>query len=389
MKALELFAGAGGLALGTANAGFRHVVLVEWDPHACSTLRSNFAGTNVLQTDVRLMKYSDYGGDIALISGGPPCQPFSIGGKHQAWDDHRDMFPEAIRAVAEVRPKAFLFENVKGLSRQAFSAYLEYILLQLTYPSLNRKPNEAWAEHLTRLEQHHSGTGGRHPEYKVFSPRVLNAADYGVPQKRERIFFVGFRADVNAPWRFPEPTHSEESLLIAKWITGEYWENAGVSPTQERPDDKILLRLKMRMTNIQARKPWRTLRDAISDLPDPSSGAAQVIHNHILQAGAKPYPGHSGSIIDEPSKTLKAGDHGVPGGENMIVLPGQRYRYLTVRESARVQTFHDHYLFVGSWTEAMRQLGNAVPVALATTMASSIHMALAGQGTLDVGKCYA
>lgn len=109
-------------------------------------------------------------------------------------------------------------------------------------------------------------------------------------------------------------------------------------------------------------------------LPDPEAHprASSRILNHRFQPGARSYPGHTGSPIDEPAKTLKAGDHGVPGGENMLRLPGGSIRYFSVRESARLQTFPDDYLFRGSWMETMRQLGNAVPVRLAEVVARSI-----------------
>ena len=114
------------------------------------------------------------------------------------------------------------------------------------------------------------------------------------------------------------------------------------------------------------------MRDAIWGLPDPRTKDANKFLNHRFQAGAKAYPGHTGSPLDLPSKTLKAGDHGVPGGENMIVQDDGTLRYLTIREAARLQTFPDGYQFHGSWTETMRQLGNAVPVMLARVVASSV-----------------
>ncbi|RYZ81032.1 MAG: DNA (cytosine-5-)-methyltransferase, partial [Proteobacteria bacterium] len=123
--------------------------------------------------------------------------------------------------------------------------------------------------------------------------------------------------------------------------------------------------------------PWVTLAEGIEDLPHPSRPAAKKIRNHDLQDGAKAYPGHTGSPLDRPAKALKAGAHGVPGGENMIAYPDGSVRYLTVRESARVQTFPDDYAFLGSWTEAMRQLGNAVPVKLARVVGESVAKALA------------
>jgi hypothetical protein len=93
---------------------------------------------------------------VAVISGAPPCQPFSLGGKHGGRGDARDMFPEAVRSVREIGPKAFVFENVKGLLRQNFASYLEYIVLQLTYPSMTRDMDEPWESHLARLERHHT-----------------------------------------------------------------------------------------------------------------------------------------------------------------------------------------------------------------------------------------
>ena len=115
---------------------------------------------------------------------------------------------------------------------------------------------------------------------------------------------------------------------------------------------------------------WRTVRDAIIGLDDPRESTRWL--NHQYQPGAKAYPGHTGSPLDEPAKALKAGDHGVPGGENMLRYPNGRVRYFSVRESARIQTFPDNWVFNGSWSENMRQLGNAVPVLLAQTVAASV-----------------
>jgi DNA (cytosine-5)-methyltransferase 1 len=116
------------------------------------------------------------------------------------------------------------------------------------------------------------------------------------------------------------------------------------------------------------------VREALADLPDPQTEAraAAELLNHRFQPGARSYPGHTGSPLDEPAKTLKAGVHGVPGGENMLLRPDGSVRYFSVRESARLQTFPDNYKFHGSWTETMRQLGNAVPVKLAEVVAKDV-----------------
>jgi DNA (cytosine-5)-methyltransferase 1 len=385
MRSIELFAGAGGLGIGASRAGFTPEAVIEWDRYCCDTMRENrdrglepVAHWPVFHGDVRQFEYGQIRGQIDLVSGGPPCQPFSICGKHAGPLDERDMFPEAVRAVRELRPKAFLIENVKGLTRQAFASYLEYIRLQLTYPEILARKREAWTDHLARLERHH--TQGHHDglHYRLVM-RLLNAADYGVPQKRERVFLVGFRSDLDAEWCFPDPTHSEEALLWAQWRSGEYWERHQVAK-RKRPDDEKGRARARRLDEAPALLPWNTVRDALHGLPDPEtdSAAAEMFLNHRFQPGARSYPGHTGSPLDEPAKTLKAGDHGVPGGENMLRRPDGSIRYFSVRESARLQTFPDDFLFHGSWTETMRQLGNAVPVTLAEVVARSIHTQLRG-----------
>jgi len=110
-------------------------------------------------------------------------------------------------------------------------------------------------------------------------------------------------------------------------------------------------------------------------LPQPDSQGS-FDQEHILRQGARSYPGHNGSYIDMPSKTIKAGDHGVPGGENMIRYPDETVRYYTTLEAKRIQTFPDNYRFIGCWTESMRQIGNAVPVELGYFLASSLSRAL-------------
>lgn len=383
VKSVELFTGAGGLAMGTAKAGFHHLALVERDKHSCYTIRENQQRSNNVVSDWRLhqMDVADFdtstiNGEIDLLAGGPPCQPFSIGGRHSSHLDERDMFPQFFRAVRELRPKAFLIENVRGLLRQNFINYFEYIILQLTHPEVLLNDNESWVEHVARLKHHHNGAVPDDLKYKV-TFKLLNAADYGVPQKRERVFIVGFRSDLNINWSWTEPTHTEEALIWDKWVTGEYWERHGI-PSSARPECNPKLRARLQKTGASLlgsmTAPWHTVRDAISDLPEPENiDAASSIPNHTYISGARSYPGHTGSPLDEPAKTLKAGVHGVPGGENMLALPSGEVRYFTVREAARLQTFPDDYYFPCTWGESMRQIGNAVPVNLAYIIASGIY----------------
>jgi DNA (cytosine-5)-methyltransferase 1 len=340
------------------------------------------------EMDVADFDYSTIQCEVDLLAGGPPCQPFSIGGKHRGHNDERNMFPEVLRAIRILKPRAILIENVKGLLRQSFSTYFEYIRLQLEHPEVARREDELWTDHLSRLERHHTGGLYDGLHYKIVA-RLLNAADYGIPQKRERVFIVGFRCDIEQKWSFPDSTHSLDALLWSQWKSGEYWDRYEIARNDRpKPPARFQTRIKQILPICRfSLKPWKTVRDAISDLPDPEyDGCPDSISNHRLNPGARGYAGHTGSPLDEPAKTLKAGDHGVPGGENMLVKGDGRVRYFTVRESARLQTFPDDFVFQGSWTEAMRQLGNAVPVTLAEIVAKEIHGVLKGKVGIESGR---
>lgn len=380
MRSIELFAGAGGLGIGVSRAGFEHAAVMDWDRWACDTLRENkakglspFAHWPIHEVDVRNFDFTGIEGNVDLVSGGPPCQPFSMGGRHRAFRDERDMFPHAIRAVRDLKPRAFIFENVKGLTRASFANYLEYIHLQLTYPDVALLPEEDWLHHLARLEDYHTRGANDGLHYHVVK-QVLNAADYGVPQRRERVFFVGFRADTGIRWHFPIKTHSRDALLWAQWRSGVYWDPHKVA-RKNRPEGGRAKARAEKLISKPPLHPWSTVRDAIQDLPDPEMlpEAAAFFHDHRFQPGARSYPGHTGSPLDEPAKTLKAGVHGVPGGENMLRRTDGTVRYFSIRESARLQTFPDDMVFHGSWTETMRQLGNAVPVDLARIVACGVR----------------
>lgn len=382
---IELFSGAGGSALGVSRAGFLHRLVTDWDKPSCDTLtENNKRGVShvrewpILQDDVKNISFTDFPKKIDLLAGGPPCQPFSLGGKHRGQKDNRDMFPEMVRAVRELRPKAVFIENVRGLIRESFAKYYSYIILQLTYPELVRAQSEDWLDHLKRLERHHTRGAYKGLYYRVVY-RVLNAADYGVPQHRERVIIVGFRSDLGIEWSFPSPTHSKDALIQDQWVTGDYWERHRV-PRKNRPKAPSQIQIRALWNGkdgLPAEKPWRTVRDALYGLPLPASARDEDPLNHFLVPGARRYPGHTGSSLDQPSKTIKAGVHGVPGGENMVNLDDGRARYYTIREAARIQTFPDAFVFPVSWSESMRQIGNAVPVALAEKIGWGIREKIA------------
>jgi DNA (cytosine-5)-methyltransferase 1 len=242
---------------------------------------------------------------------------------------------------------AFLFENVRGLARPAFADYLRWIRASLACPTIERRRGETHDAHRARIER------SKGSSYDVMVLKV-NAADFGAPQRRMRVIIMGMRRELGIELLPPLPTHSRERLLWDQRVTGEYWKRHRL-----RRSDRIGSPLAI----VPAEAPWVTVRDALKGLGEPNGKA-----NHVLQNGARVYVGHTGSPLDEPAKALKAGDHGVPGGENMLVRDDGSVRYLTIREAARLQGLPDTYQFGCAWTESMRQLGNAVPTHLSESL---------------------
>lgn len=376
LNAVELFAGGGGMALGTERAGFHHAALLELNRHAVETLVHNAElGTGIRSdlpievTDVAKFDYSRIEEPVDLLAGGAPCQPFSLGGRHAGQKDRRNLFPEVFRAQRALQPRAVLLENVRGLTRKAFRPYLEYILLQLALPGIEPDEEEGWRDHKDRLLRSLGRDDfGSLPTYHV-KVGLRECADFGLPQRRGRVFMIALRTDHGDPLAVPKGSYSKERLAYDQFKSGEYWDHHGlprphpnghrvpaVAPTSDR---------------------WRTVRDALRHLPAPTDGVAHACHpNHVGVPGAKSYPGHTGSPWDEPAKALKAGVHGVPGGENMLRDDDGTVRYFTVHEAALLQGFPEEYEFCGSRSEAMRQIGNAAPTPVCEEIARAIRTRL-------------
>ncbi len=289
LTAVELFAGAGGLALGTERAGFRHALLAEWDHDACETLRQNPEYPEwrdlVVEGDVRDVDFTAYRG-VDLIAGGPPCQSFSTGrGGRRLGRAELNMFPAAVQAIADARPRAVLLENVTGLVK-------------------GRKARA----YFTRVRAQIEGLG-----YRV-EWRVVNAADHGVPQLRERVITVAFRHDVDARWEWPAPT----------------W-------------------------------PRRTIREALAGLPPQLRPDLSLIDQ-----GKKVFP--RVNRLDALAWTITT--------LWATVLLREAGGLLSIPEIARLQTFPDEWSFAGTPDSQLRQLGNAVPVNLARALAGAVARAL-------------
>jgi DNA (cytosine-5)-methyltransferase 1 len=393
---IELFTGGGGLALAMHNAGFRHLLAVELDRRACATLRLNTAEPfdpdaeqakdldskwPLIEGDIRTAVFERWHGEVDVVAGGVPCQPWSLGGAHKGYDDPRNLWPELFRVVRETRPRAVIAENVKGLLRPSFKPYYDYILNELRAPferrAVRKGEREDWRQHNARLEKILKNDVKDPSERYDVKYMLVNSADYGVPQVRWRVFVVAFRRDLGlADWELPRATHAEAALLSAQ-ADGTYWDEHRVPKRERFATGALPQMLALDEERPQPRR-WRTLRDAIKGLGEPLGDRVEhprYLH-HYGWPGARIYRGHTPNELDVPAKTIKAGVHGVPGGETVLRRPDGSIRYMTVREVARVMTFPDSWCLDGPRGEQMRQLGNAVPVQLGEVMANAVAAAL-------------
>lgn len=378
LNSVEIFAGGGGMALGMRQAGFSHEALVEWWAPAAKVLRHNAAlnsdlwtEDHVLENDVRKVSH-ELGeiGTVNMVAGGPPCQPFSLAGAGAGHSDDRNMFPAALDIVRQLVPEYVVFENVPGLTRPSFAPYLDYVRDQLRRPTIAPKDDELWNEHHARIR-----ASAVDDLYRVYQEEI-DAADVGVAQSRRRIFLIAIRADVagSGAWSGVTKTHSRDLLLHQQWVTGAYWERHGLTRPVETPG-----RLRAQIERIKKtgeptdKLPWRTLRDLLLNVPEPAiEVAADDWPNHVAIPGARTYAKHNGSPLDMPSKTIKAGVHGVAGGEGMLRELDGTVRYFSIREAALVQGFPRDYEFPGIRSRVMGVIGNAVAVDVAARVGRAL-----------------
>ena len=307
--AIDLFAGAGGTALGLENAGFRHVLLNEFDKNAASTLINNRPNWNVSREDIADVDFKPYAGVIDLIEGGFPCQSFSYAGKKLGFEDTRGtLFYQFARAVKEVSPKIAIGENVRGLSTHDEGKTLETMVRIL--------------EDLG---------------YKV-ATKVMRSQYLDVPQKRERLLIFGVREDLKVPILFPKERDYTVSLK-------EALANCPKSEGQRYSEYK-----KRIMSLIPEGGYWRDL---------PVDLQKEYMMTSFNMGGGKTGMARRLSW-GEPSLTLTCN----PAQKQTERCHPEETRPLTVREYARVQTFPDNWHFTGSTSAQYKQIGNAVPVNL-------------------------
>jgi DNA (cytosine-5)-methyltransferase 1 len=362
------------MALGMHRAGFEIVDLVERDAASCKTLRDNAdrlgwkKPDQITPRDVRHISHAGYGRPD-LLCAGAPCQPFSRAGERRGRADERNMLGEVVRAVALTRPRAFVIENVRGLLFESQIGYLKSIVARLRRPSVD-DPSTPGCED---LYHERAPKPGPDDDYLV-QWKVLDAADFGLAQRRPRLFVVGIAREETGTFAWPEPTHFR-SDLIEDLRDGIYWE--GRDHVSQAARNRATAGLPVKALTREGQR-WKTLRDLTEELGPPIlPGRRAEDPCHVLVRGARLYgTKHSGSPIDWVSKTVKAGVHGTPGGEHIVVKTTNNYRYLTVRECAALQGFPADYVLPEKRTPAMRQLGNAVPVAVAEALGGSLKAAL-------------
>lgn len=317
-NSIELFAGAGGLALGLENAGLKCVMLNEFDKYACQTLRMNRPNWNVVEGDVAQIDFSKYKNKVDVITGGFPCQAFSYAGKRLGLEDARGtLFYEFARAVQTIKPLICVGENVKGLLNHEGGATLEGMKSIL-----------------------------KEIGYKVLEPKVLKAIFYKVPQKRERLFLVGIREDIDVDFFYPSPFHKIYNLQDA-FKSGELF-NCDVPKSLGTKYPK-------RKAEILKKVPeggyWRDL---------PLKLQKEYMQKSFFLGGGKTGMARRMSW-NEPSLTLTCS----PAQKQTERCHPSETRPFTVREYARIQTFPDDWEFSGSINQQYKQIGNAVPVNLA------------------------
>lgn len=321
-RVLELCAGGGGLALGLERAGFEHVALIEFNKHAAATLRRNRPEWNVVEDDVRKVDFTQYRSRIDLLAGGLPCTPFTTVGEKKGKEDENDLMMEGVRAVGEIAPKAFAFENVEGLLHSKHSDYVAALLRRFSK-----------AGYVTDIHR-------------------INTRDYGVAQDRSRIMIVGFRKDLagvfRMPPKFPEMARNMGDVL-ADLMGANGWSGVDdwIRMMRERPEfDRFGKQIGV---------------GALSDTIRGYQGSAQQGEAHrALKNGVSYAP---------PAKAAPTNEDASREG----FVPG-----LTNRMRARLQDFPDAWEFAGGLASVADQIGNAVAPSMANAMGLALMSALKG-----------
>ena len=323
---IELFAGAGGLALGLEKAGICHVLLNEIDKHASATLKKNRPSWNIHCDDIKNIDFTPYKG-VDLVTGGFPCQAFSYAGKKRGLEDTRGtLFYEFARALKESEAKVFLAENVRGL--------------------LSHEKGETIKTIVAVFEE---------LGYHVYKPKLLKAIYHDVPQKRERIFIIGVKKELAKKAKLTWPKENEKIYTLKDALKKSDLFSCDVpkSKGQKYPEKK-----KEVLDQVPAGGYWRDL---------PLDVQKEYMQKSFYLGGGK--TGIARRISwDEPCLTLTCS----PAQKQTERCHPEETRPFEVREYARIQTFPDDWEFAGSTNQQYKQIGNAVPVNLAKAIGATL-----------------
>jgi DNA (cytosine-5)-methyltransferase 1 len=395
---IELFTGAGALALALEEAGFMPLAVNDHDGFASQTLLANRAADfdpaapspanlgdpwPLLHGDIRELDFSRWHGSVDLLAGGVPCQPWSGAGNREGEKDKLNLWPQFLRAVRQTRPRAVLAENVSGILYDRFRPYFDYIVRQLTAPFLAPAEGERWQDHDERLAQALASPHADPAERYDVQWVKLNAADYGAPHRRQRVFLVAIRGDIAAqrrrlglpPWQPPPPTHSQAALDRAQAPAGPdqpgpYWQRHHINLPQRgtRP---------LPSQDGDGRQPWRTVRDATTGMPEPQPAPSATqehdgwLHHYHWSAG-KERSGREPISLDNPSWAITA----YPSTSSIVRLDDRSVRWLTIAELKQLVGLPRWWWLAGTPRIQHTQLGNAVPLPLGRALADSIAAAL-------------
>ena len=369
---ISLFTGAFGLDLGLEKAGFQTVSVVEIDPDATKTIAFNqpHLAESAVSRDIQQVsahtllaeggRVLELGrplrpGEVDLVTGGPPCQPFSTAGKRMSVGDPRgSLFKDFIRIVEAVQPRYFIMENVRGLI-SAPIRHRPHSNRGLGHPVLEPDELAGSALQVVLAEMEHLG-------YTVTAPRLLEAANYGVPQTRSRVIFIASRDGESVS--FPLPSHTKNSTGgLSKWCTLQDALIGLVDPEPEYiPYSESRLKY---LRLLKAGQNWRYLPD---ELKQEAMGGA-------YKSGGGKVGFYRRLSWNKPSPTVTTSPH----QKATDMCHPEELRPLSVRECARIQTFPDDWVFYGSTASKYRQIGNAVPVLLGKAIGEHIYKLIKGE----------
>ena len=407
MRIVDLFSGAGGLTFGfyyrkkanrfVKNRQNRFIFANEYDEHAAKAFSYNYPDINMINDDIRNLEEQQImeligEQEVDLIIGGPPCQSFSTVGQ-RVFDEKATLYEEYLRMLEIIRPKMFLFENVKGILSMRVIYYKKDKNGNIVYVKTKNKETgrtkkkpviKGYGRYIKDIIIEKFTNINEHLGYNI-SIDTLNAVDYGVPENRERVFFVGIRRDLNIKWTFPKPLEIEK-LSISDAISDLPILNEGEEVCEYNNDPQNEYQSLMRNSSDVITYHYcgiygDKIRTVIQHVEQGQGkdDFNQLIDDGIVEEKYRLTSGYSntyGRLVAEQPSTTITNNLATPSGLRCIHY--EQNRSLTPREGARIQSFPDWYIFDGNKSNITSQIGNAVPPLLSLVLAKQIEKILKG-----------